>query len=339
MRTPDFWFTAPDRPAPLARLLAPLGALYATATARRLRPDPRKASPWQAPVPVICVGNLNAGGTGKTPTVIAIAQRLARQGIAAHVVSRGHGGTLTGPVRVDPQSHSAAQTGDEPLLIAAHAPIWVARDRAAGARAAAAAGAECIILDDGFQNPSVKKDLSLIVVDAGVGFGNGRCIPAGPLREPVETGLARADLLLSIGPAPDQQRFAEDWGKAIPLPCLQGHLAPGADRPQLQGRRVIAFAGIGRPEKFFATLRQQGAEIVKTIPLADHQVLSAELIGKFEAEAREQAAELITTEKDAMRLPAAYRPRVLTLPVGLVLQDWKLFDEKISALRQRLPQG
>jgi tetraacyldisaccharide 4'-kinase len=334
MRTPGFWFTAPDRPVLLARLLAPLGALYARATERRLR-----ASPWQAPVPVICVGNLNAGGTGKTPTVIAIAQRLALQGITAHVVSRGHGGSLKGPVRVDPNSHSATETGDEPLLIAAHAPVWVARDRAAGASAAAAAGAQCIILDDGFQNPSVNKDLSLIVVDAGVGFGNGRCIPAGPLREPVPTGLARADLLLSIGPTPDQHRFCAGWGKAIPLPCLQGHLEPGPDRPELHDRRVIAFAGIGRPEKFFATLRQQGAEILRAIPLADHQMLSPELIGKFEAEARAQAAELITTEKDAMRLPAEYRKHILTLPVRLVLQDWKLFDEKISALRQRLPQG
>lgn len=334
MRTPAFWSRPPEDPGLAARLLAPLGAVYASATARRL-----KSPGWRAPVPVICVGNLNAGGTGKTPTVIALAARLAGMGIAVHVVSRGHGGSLSGPVRVDPALHDAAQTGDEPLLIAAHAPVWVARDRAAGVRAAAAAGAGMVILDDGFQNPSVIKDLSLIVVDAGVGFGNGLCLPAGPLREPVEVGLARADLLLSIGTDADQARFDTAWGQAIALPRLRGSLRPLDSKPRLQGRPVVAFAGIGRPEKFFDSLRAEGAVLIRALPLADHQPLTPDFVEKIEAEARAAGADLITTQKDAMRLPPQARGRILTLPVGLHVPDWTAFDRKMETLRQDLPQG
>jgi tetraacyldisaccharide 4'-kinase len=313
MRAPSFWTL--QRPNLIANILRPLGWVYGRATARRLR-----QVGYRARVPVICIGNLNVGGTGKTPTAIALIARLNARGVTAYVVSRGYGGTQTEPLLVDPNHHAASLVGDEPLLLSAFTPTIVAKDRAAGVRLAESLGAKVILLDDGFQNPSVVKDFSIIVVDGAVGFGNGLCLPAGPLREPVAVGLARADLVLSIG-APLRD-----------VPHILGRLEVLPMGMDWQGARVIAFAGIGRPQKFFDTLRAQGAHILRAESLGDHATLSDALLARLHQQAMAQDAQLVTTEKDAVRLPPRFRAHVLTLPVRLQIDDWRPIDAAFDGL-------
>ena len=315
MQAPKFWYRSRSWQAVL---LSPFGALYAWATARRQK----NARPTRVDIPVICIGNLNVGGTGKTPTTIALAQLLSARGIAVHIVSRGYGGSLLAVTQIDPRIHTADETGDEPLLMAAFAPTWVANERVAAAHAAQNAGADVILLDDGFQDPSLTKDLTIIVVDAARGFGNGCCLPAGPLRESVHVGLKRANAVISIGEAEEQSKFREKYTNRV---CCIKHLSASLKpiemgMPWAKGR-YLAFAGIGDPEKFFATLRGLGAPLVRTVALDDHQKFARPMIQRLMKEAQSMNAQLVTTEKDAARLPADLRSGILSLPVRLEFDD------------------
>ncbi|HSR73145.1 MAG TPA: tetraacyldisaccharide 4'-kinase, partial [Kiloniellales bacterium] len=323
MRPPEFW----TRDGPAAQLLAPLGLAYGLGGRLRLALGRRA----QAGVPVVCVGNLTVGGAGKTPVVLALLERLSERGWPAHVLGRGYGGQAAGPLRVDPDSHEASEVGDEALLLARAAPTWVARDRAAGARAAVAAGAPALVLDDGFQSPRLVQDLALVVVDAGSGFGNGRVLPAGPLRETVEAGLARADAVVLLGDGEADKRLGDRLARAG-KPLLRARIEPAVEPSAWRGRRILAFAGIGRPDKVFATLATLGAKAVGTRAFADHHPYRRAEIEALLAEAKRRDAVAVTTEKDAVRLPPDLRTRVETLPVSVRWDDPAALDALLAPL-------
>lgn len=325
MKPPLFWYR-PFQNSLRDKILAPLGKLYAAGTARRLA----KSSGYRPSVPTICVGNINVGGTGKTPTAVALIQLLQNMGYKPAIVSRGYGGKLDGPVLVDPSIHFATDVGDEPLLLAAFAPCIVSKEREAGAKLAESSEIDVIILDDGFQNPSLIKDISIVVVDAKLGFGNGQVLPAGPLRESLHVGLMRANMVVSIGDSSAQSQFTTKWGHAISVPRITGKLNVLQMGMDFEGLKCLAFAGIGHPEKFFVTLQSQGAEILKTVSLSDHQPLSDALMKRLEIEADAMGAQLVTTEKDAVRLPDNFRQKVLTLPVRLEFEEAEVLKKALA---------
>jgi tetraacyldisaccharide 4'-kinase len=330
MHEPAFW----HRPSSLtSRLLTPIAALYGAIAAQRLQ---RLGT--DAGVPVICVGNYHVGGAGKTPTVLALVHLLRDLGERPCVLSRGYGGRLSGPLHVDAHRHAAADIGDEPLMMARHVPVVVARDRIAGASLARADGASVIVMDDGFQNPALRKDASIIVVDAHRGLGNGRVFPAGPLRAPLRLQLARTDALIVIGEgaAADAVAAAVTARGAI---VLHAQLTPDADAVSaLRGRRVLAFAGIGDPARFFRTLDASGVEVAAARTFPDHHAFSASEIAGLAADAKRDALTLVTTEKDLARLRsdadlAAFARDVVTFPVTLGFDD----DAKLRQfVRERL---
>jgi tetraacyldisaccharide 4'-kinase len=318
MREPGFW----HRPSSfVSLLLLPLGALYGAVAARRMQREG-----FDAGIPVLCVGNYHVGGAGKTPMVLALARMLRDLGETPVVLSRGYGGRLHGPVKVDPDRHAAADIGDEPLMMARTVPVVVARDRISGVALARSQGASVILMDDGFQNPAIAKDASLIVIDGGRGLGNGLVFPAGPLRAPLPPQLARTDALIVVGDGVAAAPVANAIA-AQGRPVLSAHLrAEDASVASLRGKRVLAFAGIGDPLRFFRTLRASGIEVVRERAFADHHPYAQAEIEALIAEAKPGALTLVTTEKDLARLRsggrlASYAQEIVPFAVTLEFDD------------------
>jgi tetraacyldisaccharide 4'-kinase len=314
LEPPGWWHGKRPIDRITAALLAPAGGLYGTAVRARFA----FARPYRSSLPVVCIGNFTAGGAGKTPLALAIARLAVGMGAQPAFLTRGFGGSQAGPHRVEPGRDTAAEVGDEALLLARAAPTIVSRDRAAGAKAIEARGATLIVMDDGFQNPSVAKDLALIAVDAGAGLGNGFVFPAGPLRAPLRFQLRRADAAVLIGEGAPMLR--QNAG----LPLIEARLRPSGDTAWLKGQRVVAFSGIGRPAKFFATLRESGAELAGAEAFPDHHAFTEAEAVMLIRKAAEAGAMLVTTEKDWVRMASAAGPlaelkaRARALPVELV---------------------
>jgi tetraacyldisaccharide 4'-kinase len=332
MRAPGFYYR---RPGLASFLLLPFGLAYgAVAAARMKRPGVRVG------VPVVCVGNPTLGGAGKTPTALAIAHLLAAMGEKPIFLSRGYRGNDAGPVLVDSTQHNAASVGDEPLLLAGHFPVVVAHDRVAGARLAAGHGASVLVMDDGFQNPALTKDMSLLVVDGESGIGNGDVFPAGPLRAPLHAQLALAHGVVRIGTG-EASNSVEQQAKSAGLPVFAARLVPDAQSAAaLKGERLLAFAGIGRPKKFFDTLRALGADVVEGRDFADHHRYSASEARELLLAARVRKLTLVTTEKDHARMQgdtalAELAAAARTLPVRLEFND----ETAVQSLLERALAG
>jgi tetraacyldisaccharide 4'-kinase len=330
MREPAFWWRPPGF---RSALLAPVAAIYGSVAARRMARAGARAG-----VPVVCVGNFTIGGSGKTPAVIAIAKMLQDAGEQVFCISRGYGGSVAGPVRVDVHAHHAGEVGDEALLLARAAPTFVARDRVAGAKAASEAYAGIVLMDDGLQNPALEKQLSIAVVDGRRGIGNGRVFPAGPLRAPLAAQWPRTDALLVVGEvtvATDLATAAEAQGK----PVWHARFIPDpAALTALAGKRVLAFAGIGDPEKFFTTVTAAGIAAPHCVAFPDHHRFTAEEAANLVMQAEEEGLELLTTEKDHARMfgdaaLTALSERARVLPVMLAIDEMAELKALLKARR------
>ncbi|MDE3016106.1 MAG: tetraacyldisaccharide 4'-kinase [Pseudomonadota bacterium] len=299
MKTPTFW----QSNTPVSSALLPLSWLYGAGA----KAHQKSAHPVKLSVPVICIGNLTAGGAGKTPVALYVGNMLKGKNIRAFFLSRGYGGKLSGPVLVDPQNHTARDVGDESMLLAGLLPTVVAKDRKKGAEFAIAQGAAAIVMDDGFQNFSLKKTLSLLVIDGKYGLGNGLMLPAGPLREAPETAFARADAAIII-----------DGNMALPpdLPVISAHAT--LDGVAVCGKKLLAFCGIARPQKFFDALGGAGASVTDTAAFPDHYPYKESDLNALIKKAAHLKATLATTAKDAVRLPASFKEKILVIPMELV---------------------
>lgn len=317
MKTPKYW----QSNSLISKLLYPVGLLYGSLTQARLK----LVKPQKAAVPVICVGNITAGGTGKTPVSISIAKLLGIELYHPYFVTRGYGGRLQNVI-VNNKKHSAAEVGDEPLLLSQQAPVVVNADRYAGAELAIKNGADVVVMDDGFQNPTLYKDLSFLVFDGTYGIGNGKIIPAGPLRETFANGIKRADALIILGK--DKHNLAAKSG----LPVFFGH-TEAVQTCNIENPNVVAFAGIGHPQKFYHTLSQQGFNVLKTIDFPDHHFYSRSELENIISEAKSLNAVVYTTSKDYVKIPHLLQKEIQVLEIAVV---WDNPEELVQFIQKKI---
>ncbi|CAO5674468.1 MAG: Tetraacyldisaccharide 4'-kinase [Holosporales bacterium] len=310
-KAPKFW----DKDSFLSRILAPFSWCYFLL----IRLNKKRITPVQLSVPVICVGNLVMGGAGKTPTVIAIVEILKQMGQNPHIISRGYGAIVKGLKKVDHKWHHYLQVGDEPLMLSKVAPTWVCPNRIKSAKAAIQDGATVIVMDDGFQNSSLFKDLNVLVVDAYQQFGNGKLFPAGPLREPFNEGIERADLVVVVGEEKPQNL---SHLKNV----LQARFKPKT-LPEKQQERIIGFAGLGYPQKFKISLLNAGYKVVDFVTYPDHFPYTITEIEKLLKKAKGKKAKLMTTSKDAIRIPAPYKEKIHVFKINLEFENTQILED------------
>ncbi len=331
LKTPGFWYRENGDAPLLEKILTPFSLLYRAC----YEIHQYSVKPEQFEFPVLCIGNINAGGTGKTPTALALMDLLQKNNLARNpfFLLRGYGGGERGPLLVDLQQHNSWSTGDEALILAQKAPTIIAVDRAQGAILASRKQADLILMDDGLQNPGIAKDIKIVVVNGEMGFGNGRMLPAGPLREPLHKGLARADIFILIGE--DKRGVADILPKDKPV--IRARLVPDDRAMPDPGKKYLAFAGLGYPEKFFTFLKDKlNLDIVKTISFPDHYPYSEKDLEDLAARAQEWNAELLTTHKDFLRLPKM--PGIMVYTTGIKMA-WDNESELVEFLKLRLPAG
>ena len=328
MLFPNFWLEPKHKQSFYPYLLYPISIFWMALSKLKIK----LTSSYQSPLPVICVGNLTVGGNGKTPTTLKIRSLLGDLGYKPHIVSRGYKARIKGPHLVDPATDTFREVGDEALMMASEGPTWISRNRSAGVKAATSSGANVVVLDDGFQNFSVKKNLSVLVIEASTGFGNGYLIPAGPLREKISSGLKRADMIITIGSPSTQKTFKSKHSFLTKLPLIEGRLAPKKNSLNLNGKTIIAFAGIAHPEKFRVTLEELGAIIIKFKAFANHKPFKIQHLNKLLSEARKKEATLVTTEKDFVRIPSELQCYFNVLEVNLEIKDEKFLVKKLKSI-------
>lgn len=327
LKSPKFW---QKKNTFLGKVLSPLGRIYAWGLRRKLK----KTKPYRSKIPVVCIGNLVMGGVGKTPLAVSVAEYFKMNGMRPVFLTRGYGGGLSN-VLVDLDKHTAKDTGDEALLLARIAPTIVDADRARGAKTAEKIGADVVIMDDGFQNPQLVKDLSFAVFDGRYGFGNGKVFPAGPLREPVEDGLLRADAFIVVG---KDKAGIKEWidKRFMSLPFIGTHIEQDVAKiAQLSGKKVFAFAGIGYPDKFFDMLRDYGCDVVETQAFSDHYPYTDEDMTDLIARADKLEAVLVTTAKDGVRIAPRFLPQVQIVEAYMVWDTPDAMCALLSALHKK----